>query len=541
MKRRIRPTGESAYRNPAGMTVPAEVRIVDCASVERDIDETFDAVVVGTGAGGAPVAKELSEGGMRVAMVEEGRRFTTDDYTARPGEMTARLYRDGGQVSTIGKPPILLPLGKTIGGSSHVNSATCFRTPPAVLEMWAERFGLDRLSAEALDPFFRRVERELNISQVPPETAGRNTAVIKRGADALGYSGDYIFRNVRGCVGSGVCNFGCPTSAKQHVGVTYVPKAWDAGAVTYSSARAERVLVERGRAAGVEAETDSGRRLTLRAPLVVVAAGTIHSPLLLQASGLGGESGELGRNLSIHPCSGLRALFEEEVNMARGVPQAYYIDQLAGEGIMFEGAAGPPDYLSMSMPYVGERHREIMERYPNLSQFGFMISDDSRGHVRRLPGGTPLIRYDLVDSDVRKFQRAFEVLAEIYWAAGAKVVYTPVPGISELHDGDVAPLRERRLRAGDLDLIAFHPLGTCRAGADPRASVVDGDLRLHGIEGVHVADGSAVPSSIGVNPQLTIMALATRLAYGLLGKAAPQDEPEPESYARPSVSLAHLG
>jgi choline dehydrogenase-like flavoprotein len=534
-----RPTGEDAYRDSSAIVVPAEVRIVDGHDLDRDLEVSVDAVVIGTGAGGAPVAKELAEGGMRVAMVEEGRRYTTDDYTAKPSEMTTRLYRDAGQIATTGVPPVLLPLGKSIGGSTLINSGTCFRTPPAVLELWAERFGLEMLSPEALDPCFRRVERELNVSQVPPDLAGRNTAVIKRGADALGYSGDYIYRNVRGCVGSGICNFGCPTSAKQHVGVTYVPKAWDAGATTYSGFRARHVLVESGRAAGVEARSASGRRLTVRAGTVIVAAGTIHTPLLLESSGLAGESGELGRNLSLHPASGLRALFDEEVEMHRGVPQAYFIDEFAGEGIMFEGAAGPPDYLALSMPYIGERHREVMSRYPSLSQFGIMISDDSRGSVSRLPGGRPLIRYDLVDSDVRRFERAFRILAEIYWAAGAKAIYTPLPGVPELRDRDSEPLK-RELRAAALDLVAFHPLGTARAGTDPTRSVVDENLRLHHTDGVYVADGSAVPSSLGVNPQITIMALATRLAYHLLGKELPRDEPEPERIAEPRVSVAHV-
>jgi choline dehydrogenase-like flavoprotein len=537
---KARATGDAAYRSTEGMVVPAEVRIVDGRTLEDDREISVDAVVVGTGAGGAPVAKELAEGGMSVAMVEEGRRFTTDDYTLKAGEMTARLYRDAGQVVTVGVPPVVLPLGKAVGGSSQVNSGTCFRTPPAVLEMWARRFGLEQLTPASLDAFFRRVERELNVSQVPEPEAGRNTAVIKRGADALGYSGDYIFRNVRGCVGSGVCNFGCPTSAKQHVGITYVPKAWDAGATTYTSCRVRRVLTERGRAVGVEARTASGRRLTLRSPIVVLAAGTIHTPLLLRASRLGGESGQLGRNLSLHPCGGLRALFDDEINMASGVPQAYYIDEFAGEGIMFEGAAGPPDYLSMYVPHVGERHREMMSSYLRQSQFGFMISDESRGSVRRLPGGRPLIRYDLADADVRKFERAYRVLADIYWAAGAKVVYTPVPGVPELRDGDTSPLRDRRLSAGELDPIAFHPLGTCRAGADPAWTVLDPDLAVRGIDGLFVADGSAVPSSIGVNPQITIMALATRLAFHLLGADPPADEPEPESYARPKVSLEYV-
>src|SRR4051812_13682569 len=159
-------------------------------------------------------------------MLEEGEWHDVEELTARPREMTELLYRDAGQVVTLGTPPIVLPLGRAIGGTTVINSGTCFRTPSAVLERWEHELGLEGLGERELDPFFRRVERELNVSQVPAELAGRNAEVVRRGAEALGWSGDFIYRNVRGCVGSGVCAFGCPAGAKQHVGITYVPRAW---------------------------------------------------------------------------------------------------------------------------------------------------------------------------------------------------------------------------------------------------------------------------------------------------------------------------
>jgi choline dehydrogenase-like flavoprotein len=251
--------------------------------------------------------------------------------------------------------------------------------------------------------------------------------------------------------------------------------------------------------------------------LVVVACGSIHTPLFLRDNGLGLESGELGRNLSIHPATAVRARFDEEIDMARGVPQSFYIDEFADEGIMFEGAAGPPDYLAMSFPFTRERHRELMLNFRQLSQFGVMVSDRSRGFVRRRAGRVE-IRYDLVPEDVELFRRGIDLLTELYWAAGAKRVFLPVRGYGEMTTPDPHPLADARLRASDLTLMAFHPLGTARADASPARGVVDGDLELHGAEGVYVADGSVVPSALGVNPQITIMALATRLAFSLLGK-----------------------
>jgi choline dehydrogenase-like flavoprotein len=226
----------------------------------------------------------------------------------------------------------------------------------------------------------------------------------------------------------------------------------------------------------------------------------------------------------------VRAVFDEPVRMWDGVPQSYYVDALADEGIMLEGIAGPPDHLAFSTPRGGDEHRELMLAAERTSMFGVMVSDESRGRVRSVLG-RPQVRYDLVDRDVARFKRGIEALTDIYWAAGARQVVVPIAGVPTLHDGDSQPLRRNPIAARDLYLMGFHPLGTARAGADPRHAVVDGDLRVHDVEGLHVADGSVVPSSLGVNPQITIMALATRLGYHLVGAPPPTDEPRPERIA----------
>jgi choline dehydrogenase-like flavoprotein len=482
-----------------------------------------DFCVVGAGAGGAVVAAELAEGGARVVLLEQGPRHDADSFTARPPEMLGRLYRDGCQTATVGAPPVLLPLGRGVGGTTLINSGTCFRTPPHVLERWAVDFGLE-LDEATLRPCFERVERALSVAEVTPELAGANAAVARRGAERLGWSHGYLRRNARGCVGSGVCVFGCPTSAKQHTGITYIPRATAAGARVISGADVQAVLVDGGRGRGVRARLADGRLLEVRAPDVVVACGTIHTPLLLERSGLPDASGQRGRNLALHPATSAFALMDEVVDMARGVPQSLYVDEFAAEGFMFEGSAGPPAYAAMVLPLTGERHTRAMAEYPRLAQVGLMVCDESRGRVRAV-AGRPLIRYDLCREDVAKFRAGIARMQELFLAAGAREVYLPLPF-------GVAP---ERARVRDLKLMAFHPLGTARADALAARGVTDGDLAVHGVDGVHIADGSVVPSSLGVNPQLTIMALATRLAFRLLGRAVPPT-PEP-SGADPESSI----
>ncbi len=463
---------------------------------------SVDAIVIGAGAGGAVVAAELAEAGAEVVVLEEGPEHSADGFTARPPQMLARLYRDGGQTVTVGNPPIALPLGRGLGGTTLVNSGSCFRTPPDVLKRWRMEFGLE-LDEPMMAPLFERVERSISVAEVTPELAGNNAAVARRGAEQLGWSHGYMRRNAKGCVGSGVCAFGCPASAKQHTGITYLPRATAAGARIVTGARVRRIRT------GVLHTVEAGG-LELTAPTVIVAAGTIHTPGLLARSGLGAGSGELGRNLSLHPATAVVALMDEVVEMAKGVPQSLYVDEFAHDGIMLEGVAGPPAYAAMSLPLTGARHAEVMSQYRNLAQFGLMVSDSSRGRVLSV-GGRPVIRYDLGHRDLERFRRGLVRLQQLFEAAGARQVYLPLtPGV-----------RPQQARRKDLRLMAFHPLGTARADALPGHGVVDGDLAVHGARGIYVADGSVIPSALGVNPQMTIMALATRLAFYLQGVRCP--------------------
>lgn len=485
--------------------------IVPGAQLRGERVVTVDACVVGTGAGGAPAAAELAAAGLSVAMLEEGAWHDADTFTASPRDMAPQLYREGGQTVTIGDPPIVLPTGRGVGGTTLINSGTCFRTPGRVLAHWRDAFGLDDLTEEALAPVFDDVEAAIGVAEVPAELAGENAAIVRRGAERLGLSGGFLRRNARGCVGSGVCAFGCPAGAKQHTGITFVPRAWDAGAVLHTGARV-RELVRRGdRIAEAVASTTGGGTLRVRADVVVLACGAIGSPLLLRRNGLGTASGQLGRNLSIHPASAVRARMEHDVRMWDGVPQSYYVDEWADDGIMLEGIAAPPDQAAMATPRAGEELRELMLDVRRTASFGVMVTDQGRGAIHRVLG-RPVLRYDLHRDDAARFQRGFARLAEIFFAAGAREVIVPVAGVPTLRGGDVEPLMRARVRPRDLKLMAFHPLGTARAGADPRRSVVDPDLRVHGLANLHVMDGSVVPSSPGVNPQLTIMALAVRAA-----------------------------
>ncbi|HKA87263.1 MAG TPA: GMC family oxidoreductase N-terminal domain-containing protein [Haliangiales bacterium] len=472
-----------------------------------------DVVVVGTGAGGAVVGKELAELGLAVVMLEEGQYFTRKDFTARTLEMNRKLYRSVGSTLTLGNVGIPVPVGRSVGGSTTVNSGTCYRAPARVLRKWREELGLAEMTPDHLAPFYERVEDILGVAPAQAKHLGGAAEAIARGAQKLGYRHKPLLRNAPECDGKGVCCFGCPSDAKRSTNVSYVPLALRAGAMLVTSAKVDKVLVESGRAVGVTARAAHGAaRLTVRARAVVLACGTFYTPVLLLDNGLARVSGQLGRNLSIHPATAAMAWYDRPLSGYRGIPQGYAIEEFHEEGILFEGATTPLDLGAASLPILGRRFVDLVESFDRVAMFGYMIEDTSRGRVYSR-NGRPLITYVLNDHDVARVKRGMEILARVFFAGGARSVAPLVHGFDELRgEDDLRRFRAAKLTARDFDLTAYHPLGTCRMGPDPRSSVVSPDHAVWDAPGLYVVDGSAVPSSLAVNPQVTIMALATRAA-----------------------------
>jgi hypothetical protein len=255
----------------------------------------------------------------------------------------------------------------------------------------------------------------------------------------------------------------------------------------------------------------------VRAKAVIVAAGTLYTPSILRASGL--KHPWIGKNLSIHPATKVMAAFDDVVDQSRGIPQGYAIEDLAGEGIMLEGGSAPFDVTAIGVPYVGHRFMEVMANFPRMATFGMMVQDVSRGSIHVGPGGKPILKYDLGSYDLARLQKGVVKLSEIFRAAGAKKIYPFVVGSYEVHtQGEIDALARRKLRPGDIEVMGFHPLGTARVGTDTKRSVLSPDHETREVGGLYVMDGAAVPSSLGVNPQMTIMAMSLRACEQLSAK-----------------------
>jgi len=296
--------------------------------------------------------------------------------------------------------------------------------------------------------------------------------------------------------------------------VSYVPSALQRGAMLYTGARAERIIFDDGRAVGLEARSvTNGRRLRVRATATVVSCGTLITPAFLQRHGLHRGRRHLGRNLSIHPASTVSALFDEEVMGYTAIPQGYCIDEFQREGILAMGASAPIDMAPSQFNFVGRRLMDVMENYDRIASFGVMVSDRSKGRVRLGPGGRPVVLYWFGRRERDLMQRGMAMVSRVFLAAGARRVYPALHGHRVLRNADDLERMERApTAAADYLLTAFHPLGTCRMASEPGRGVVSPRHEVFGVPGLYVADGSVVPSSVSVNPQVTIMALATRAA-----------------------------
>lgn len=474
-----------------------------------------EAIVIGSGAGGAFAARELARAGLETVIVEEGERWDSARLrAAHPLERFAGIYRDGGATMALGDPPIALPMGRAVGGTTAINSGTCYRPPLRVATAWHEREGLALAEPGPLGERLADVEETIGVAPASLDVLGRNGELALAGAAALGWEAAPLRRNATGCRGACQCAIGCPNNAKGGVHLNALPQACEAGARIVSGLHVDRVLVERGRATGVEARCPDGRRVRISAPIVVVAAGAIPTPPLLRRSGLGGHP-RLGRGLSIHPALGVTASFEEEVVPWRGVMQSVGIEELhERDGILIEATSTPPGMGAVAAPGYGRHLVERLAGASHTATIGAMIGDAPAGRVfgRR----APLITYRLTREDRARLVRADGAVARVLLAAGAREVELGggAPTVRSEAEIDVAleQLDVRRLR-----LIAFHPTGTAAAGADPSRHPVDPHGRLRGVDGVWVADASILPSCPGVNPQVSVMALAA----GVGAAAAP--------------------
>ncbi len=468
------------------------------------------ALVIGTGAGGASVAATLAEAGIDVLMLEEGPYTPAAEAPAGLSASMLSMWRGGGLLATLGSQ-VAFAEGRCVGGGTEINSAIFQRTPDSVLGLWAASNGLGDFSPASLKPYFDRAAAAVNAS-LTPGPAGPPTDILARAGAAMGWKVSELERAQRFCVGTNLCSAACPTGGKQSMTATLIPRALARGARLLPQARVQKLVRRDGRVHGAIATVTGadGRRhaVSISAEAVFVCAGTTQTPALLARSGI---KGPIGESFQLHPTIRLLARFREEVNAQRYRLPLVAITEFMPE-LRFGGSVFTLPTYGMALAEDWKNRAALLPDYGRHAIYYAMIRPDGVGRVRTLPGvDEPVTSYLLTERDRRRLWQGAQLLAGALFAAGAEHVTPSVvchPGWTD----PGAAARDGAPPGSKVNLMSIHLFGSCPMGEKAGMHPVDSLGRLRGYENVIVADGSVLPGAPGVNPQGTIMALAMRAA-----------------------------
>jgi choline dehydrogenase-like flavoprotein len=479
-----------------------------------------DCVIVGSGAGGGVVAGELAGRGWDVVVVEQGPEASETDFNQREVATLNRIYLDGGLASTSDRGVSILA-GRCLGGGTVVNFTTSLRTPDLIRRQWEDTTGSPMFAADSFNAALDTVSERLHVNTLHNRRSRRDE-LLELGLRSLGWHVAPMPRNVLDCTQDDVCGFcglGCVRSAKQSMAKTYLQDAAAHGTRLIVDCTAWRVLMAGNKATGIVGRTATGESLAVRARAVVVAAGALNSPALLLRSGIRNKG--IGHNLHLHPVTAVWGRFEEPVEPWSGTLQAVYSDQFAdldgGYGARFETSPVHPAYLALGTAWQSAQQFDArMRDLPYLSLIGILLRDRSAGRVRVDRHGRPAIQYALSRYDQHHVRTALIGAATILRAVGAQQISTSQYQSVTWQSGqslDEWIARADRVGYGVHDTIygSWHQMGTCRIGHTVD-SAVDGYGEVHGVRNAFVADASLFPSACGVNPMLTIAALAHQVA-----------------------------
>lgn len=467
-----------------------------------------DVCILGSGAGGSSAAAAISEAGLSVIVLEEGRNWRPEQFQPSAPWAFKNLYAGRGTRGTQGNAFIPIPGGRGVGGSTLINSAICFRTPEPVLADWRDRHGCHNFGADWMNACFERIWSTIGVTVNPPEVQRDHNRIFKAGADALGLDAKWMARSAPGCTGCGTCQQGCATGGKFSIDRTFLAEAILRGNVgVYADCRVDGVETSGGRVTAVTGRTIvpgryiDGGWFRVRAKKFLVSGGSIGSPRFLLRNGL--SDGPVGENFHIHPTAGVVGRFPQRIEPWHGVTQGCYVDRW-DEGYLLQTFSMPPDQWYIALPLVGDELDTWVAELAHMASAGTVVHDtDSTGRVTE-----HALAYTLGDGDRKKILAGLRMAGRIYLAAGADAVVAGVRGSRPAHTPEeIDAAWHDDVAALDIGLYAAHPMGTCRMGSEPATSVVDPDGRVWGWDNLWVADTSIFPTSLGVNPQVTTMAV----------------------------------
>jgi choline dehydrogenase-like flavoprotein len=486
------------------------------------VNKDFDIVIVGSGAGGAAVAKELSplcRDGVRIAVLEWGPKFKEEEFTGREYEMASRLYFDLGGVLTEDRT-MTLAFGRAYGGSTVVYTGTSLVIPEHTVRRWNVP-GLEHADIEQRS---RKYLAENNVHLLEPEFINDNNRLFHDACKKLGYRVEQFPVNVKGCQGSGLCNLGCPNAAKQGTHRVQLPEAERNGVTVVTNCRVDRIdnrvlCATVGDPGYGHASAWAPGDYRVRAKAIVVAAGAVNSPALLLRSKLPVPLPALGRYFTTHPALILVGQHARPITNLWGHPKSYYCDHFAeSDGFLLETCMYFPFVTAKNLAGFGAEHSRLMAAMDRLQMILVLALDaaiaDNRVTIDR--DGEPVVRYRLTDEVRRSLVASMRASARIFFAAGAERVHAPGGRTFFIEAADAGRIDELialdDLKPGKVSIASAHLMGGCRMGASVADSVTNAWGEVHGVPWLFVADASLFPRCAEINPYVTIMALADRVA-----------------------------
>jgi long-chain-alcohol oxidase len=491
------------------------------------IEKRYDVVIIGSGAGGGTVAQELAplvRDGRSVLVVEQGPRFTTSDFTGRELDMAPALYEDEGGFLTA-EGTMTLAFGRAFGGSTVVYTGTSMQPPERVIRAWK----IPGLEHADLDARAAKYAAQNNVHFLPEAKLNDNNRLFVEGARKAGYHAEQFPINVKGCAGASLCNLGCPHGAKQGTHQVQLPEAERQGVEIITRAQALR-LEERAVVLRVSDRPAGGKGLPpewppgeyrISADIIVLSGGAVGSPALLLRSSLPGLPGRIGEGFTCHPAHILVAEHPREITNDVGHPKSFYLDRAVEEGFVLETCMYFPFTTAKNLAGFGAGHSKLMHAYPRLQMILVLACDKAvpgnRVSVDR--DGKPVVHYRFTRETIEALVRATRASARIFFGAGALRVHAPSANPPLIESSDAGRIDElihsRHFKPGKISVSAAHLMGGCAMGSDASDSVTDSRGRVHGRPWLRVADSSLFPDSLEINPYLTIMALADRVAEGV--------------------------
>lgn len=482
-------------------------------------DKEFDVVIVGSGAGGGTVAASLAGKGLKVAVLEWGPKFKEEEYTGKELEMARRLYFDGGGFLTKDQT-MSLAFAKAYGGSTVVYTGTSLTLSQQTLHRWA----VPGLEYEDLMKRSKKYLEQNGVHLQPPDRLNDNNNLFRAGCEKLGYKHAQFPVNLRGCKSSGLCNLGCPNQAKQGTHRVQLPAAEAGGVEVITNCKVERVYeggldcTVRPNPLGHPSKWAAGE-YKVKARKIVVSAGAVQSPALLLRSGLGGELPALGRYFTTHPALILVAQHAKPITNYVGHPKSFYCDHFEhDEKFLLETCMYFPFVTAKNLAGFGAEHSALMKAFDRLQMILVLAIDEALASNRvTVDGhGEAVVDYRLTPEVLTSLHASMLASAKIFFAGGAERVHAPA-GVKFLIEkaeqgrlDELIPLSG--VKPGKVSISSAHLMGGCRMGADARDSVTDAWGRVHGKEWLYVADASLFPQAAAINPYITIMALADRVA-----------------------------